>query len=473
MHSKWSFFSWFIAFVALAAIGAGIYFYMPHGPVSALSARPAPPPPAVTVALPIRKTIDIMGEWVGQLDSPQTVELRAREMGYIKEIKFKDGDEIEKGALLFVIDPAPYEVALQKAQAQLQTSNAALRQAKDTKQIEVGKAKLNSSKVAYANAQKTAKDNVGLLPSGAVSREAADKSVTLEKQAEATVAADEATLAQAESDYLHNIAKAEANVAVDTAAVSDAELSLSYTKVYAPIAGRIGRSEVKIGALVGKSESTLLATMSQIDPVWVYFAVGEREAFELHKLREEKKLGKGHDGEPPPLQIVLENREVYPYDGKINFLARTIDSGTGTLTFRAEFPNPGKYLRPGHYAKVRGVITERPNAILVSERAIGTDQSGKYVLLVSAESKVEYRQVVVGARSDGSIVIEKGLNGDERVIVNGLQRARPGSIVKPVLEPAMPEPKAVQELKAVPEPKASPESQSSAALTKSIDASNK
>ena len=362
MHGKWSFLGWVIAILALAAIGAGIYFYGLRGPVNASSVHPAPPPPAVTVAIPIRKTIDITGEWVGQLDSPQTVELRAREMGYIKEIKFEDGAEVEQGKLLFLIDPAPYEVALQKAQAQLQTSNAALRQAKDTKQIEVDKAKLNSSKVAYANAQKIARDNVGLLPSGAVSREAADKSVTQEKQAEATVAADEATLAQAESRLsTQHSPKPKPRWPLTRPRSLDAQFEPElHPEVYAPIAGRIGRSEVKIGALVGKSESTLLATMSQIDPVWVYFAVGEREAFELHQLREEMKLGHGGTHDTPPLHIILENHEVYPFDGKINFLARTIDAGTGTLTFRAEFPNPGKYLRPGHYAKVFGVITCGP-----------------------------------------------------------------------------------------------------------------
>lgn len=430
--------------LALLFAGAGAFYFLflaPREHANATSARHAPPPPPVTIALPIRKTIDITGEWVGQLDSPQTVELRAREVGYIKEINFKDGAEVEQGALLFVIDPAPYEVALQKARAQLQTSTVAWTQAKETKQIEVTRANLARAKAAYVNAKQIAKDYTTLFDSGtgAIAREQVDKAVSDEKQADASVSAIQAALTQAESDYLHNAAKAEASVAVDQAAVADAELSLSYTRVYAPMAGRIGRSEVKIGALVGKSESTLLATMSQIDPVWVYFAVSEREAFELHKLRDEKRLGKTRDGEPPPLQIVLENREVYPFDGKINYLSRTIDSGTGTLTFRAEFPNPGKYLRPGHYAKVRGVITERPDALLIAERAVGTDQSGKYLLLVNSENVVERRQVTVGTRTEGMVVIEKGLQGDERVIVNGLQRARPGSVVKATLETAAPE----------------------------------
>ncbi len=177
----------------------------------------------------------------------------------------------------------------------MQTSTAALSQARETKQVDVDKARLNSAKVAFANAKKIAKDNIDLLPSGAVSREAADKAEADEKQAEATVAADEALLAQAQSDYEHNIAKAEAQVAVDKASVADAALNLKYTRVYAPITGRIGRSEVKIGALVGTAtDPTLLATMSQIDPIfWVYFSVSEREAFELHrKLREEKQLGR-------------------------------------------------------------------------------------------------------------------------------------------------------------------------------------
>lgn len=427
--------SWPFGFAVLLALGGVTYAFVPREKAAIVS-KPVPPAPPVTVALPVRKTIDVMGEWVGQLDSPQTVELRARELGYIKEINFKDGAEVKEGDLLFVIDPAPYEVALQRAKAQLQASTAALIQAKDIKQIQVRRANLNRSRATLANAHRVAVDHATLVASGALSRELADKDLTVEKESEATVAADEAALTQAESDYTHDIAKAEATVALDNATVADAQLSLNYTKVYAPISGRIGRTEIKIGALVGKSESTLLATLSQIDPVWVYFAVGEREAFELHKLRDEKRLGKSHDGETPPLQIILENREQYPFDGKINYLARTIDANTGTLTFRAEFPNPGKYLRPGHYAKVRGVITERPNALLISERAINTDQTGKYLLLVNAENVVERRQVEIGTRSGAMIVIEKGLKGDERVIVNGLQRARVGSTVKPALESA-------------------------------------
>ena len=399
-------------------------------------AAPAAPahksPPSVTVAQPIRKTIEVHGEYVGQLDSPQTVELRARVLGYLKEINFKDGAEVQQGDLLFVIDSAPYEIALQKAKAQLQSGEAILAQAREVKDIEVDKANVKQAEATLVNDHQLTEDNRIAWQKGAVAREQVTNAITAEKLAAAAVESAKATLAQAESDYQTRVAQAEATVALERASVADAELNLSYTRVYAPTSGRIGRAEVKIGALVGTAaDPTLLATVSQIDPVWAYFSVSEREAYDLQEKLESNTFGSRSSGRAP-VKMTLEDGKVYPFEGKLNYASRTVDTGTGTLTLRAEFPNPSKYLRPGHYAKISVLVTEKPDALLISERAIGNDQGGKFVLLVNGANTIERRPVSVGQRANGMIVIESGLNDGERVVVNGLQRARPGTEVTPI-----------------------------------------
>lgn len=388
-----------------------------------------PPPPTVTVAKPTRQLLSIYGEYVGQLASPHTIELRARVDGFVKEIAFKDGSIVTKGALLFVIDPAPYEVALQSARAQLQTSEAALEQARNVKDIEVNRANVNRAQATLNNAQQQVKDNQIAFSKGAVARETLDNAITAEKQDEAALESARQVLAQSEADYKTRVAQAEAQLAVARAAVASAELNLGYTRVYAPITGRIGIAAVRIGALVQAAQGTLLSILSQTDPVWVYFSISEREEFELHKLHQENKLG--GIGEIPA-QIVLEDGSLYREPGVINFAARALDPGTGTLTLRAEFANPDNFLRPGNYAKVRVLLTTEPDALMVPEIAIGSDQAGNFVYTVNSQNVVERRAVVTGPRQEGLIALYKGLTGDERIIVNGLQRARPGLQVTPM-----------------------------------------
>jgi RND family efflux transporter MFP subunit len=397
-------------------------------------ALPAPPPPAVTVDLPTRKAVKVYGEYVGQLASPQMVELRARVDGFVKEINFKDGAEVKAGALLFVIDPAPYEVVLRRAKAQLQSSEAVLDQARDTKQIEVTRAAVQKAEAVYANMVQQRKDQEIAVKANAVARELLDTAISNEKQAAAQLASDRATLLQAESDYKHAIAKAEASVAVDQAAVAAAELNLSYTKVFAPLDGLIGRAEVKVGSLVQQTQATLMATIWDIRSLWVYFSISEREALTLKRFSSGKKAG-AEAGELTT-EIILEDGTLYPHRGTYDFASPSFDMNTGTLTLRAEFPNPEKMLRPGNYAKVRMLLTQRNDALLVTERAIGTDQGGKYLLVVNDKDIVERRAVSLGEHIDGMVEIAEGLSGSERVVVNGLQRARPGAPVTPKTEAA-------------------------------------
>ncbi len=393
------------------------------------------PPPPVTVAQPVQRTVPVYGEYVGQLDSPQTVELRARVEGYLKAIRFTEGADVKQGQLLFEIDPGQYEVALQHAKAQLLTAEAALAQARNVRDVEVDKANVTKAEAMLSNAQQMARDARVAYEASAMPREQLNITETTMKEEAANAEAMKAKLAQSQADYITRVAQAEAQVATARAAVADAELNLSYTRIYSPLEGRVGLSQVKIGALVGQNESTLLATVSLVNPVHVVFSISEREAFELRKLAGEEKLGEPREGKLA-VSMILEDGAIYPQEGKLNFVDRALDAGTGTLTLRAEFPNPGKFLRPGNFAKVRMLLTETPDALLVSERAVGQDQGGRYLLVVGAEDKVERRSVRLGSRAgDGLVVVQDGLKAGERVVVKGLQRARPGSVVAPSEEP--------------------------------------
>jgi RND family efflux transporter MFP subunit len=191
----------------------------------------------------------------------------------------------------------------------------------------------------------------------------------------------------------------------------------------------------KIGTLVGQGQPTLLATVSLVDPIQVYFAVSEREVYALRRRANPSQHSPIVDAKIP-VQMILEDGQVYPHAGRINFADRALDPGTGTLSLRAEFPNPDKFLRPGNYAKVKVPLAEKRDALLVSERALGSDQGGAFLLVVNGQNVVEQRPVQTGPKLDGLIVIEQGLKPDEQVIVKGLQRARPGTTVAPVPEAA-------------------------------------
>ena len=396
----------------------------------------APAPPAVTVASPTRKTVAVYGEYVGMVDSPQTVDLVARVEGFLKEIHFEEGSEVEKDALMFVIDPDQYRVALQKAQAQLLSAEAALTQAKNVKDIEVDKANVARDEAALVNAQQKYRDAKLAVGANAMARSQLDSAEADLKEAEAVLEASRAKLVQSQSDYPTRVAQAEANVALAKSAVAQADLDLGYTQVRTPVKGRVGLAHVKIGRLVGHGEPTptLLATVSATDPLYVHFTIGEREMYDLKKLAGGKAMGRSVVGRLA-VNLILEDGSLYPHEGKINFVDRSLDPGTGTLKMRAEFPNPDGFLRPGNYAKVRMTLAEKPDALLVTERALGADQGGPFLLVVNEKNVVEQRPVKTGAKMDGMVVIESGLKPDEQVVVNGLQRARPGTVVAPVREP--------------------------------------
>ncbi len=351
-----------------------------------------PPPPKVTVAQPlVQEVIDYL-DFTGTTAASERVEVRARVSGVLQSMQFQPGTEVRQGDLLFVIDPKEYEADLQAAQSELATAQANLKKAE----------------TELARAQTLFKQKAG-----------SDVQVVKWR--------GEQELARAA------IQRANANIA-------RAKLNLSYTEVKAPISGRVGRNIVDVGNLVGKGEATVLTEITEYDPIFVYFNLNERDLLRVKALYRAKVKEKHLDPAKDPdrkaniiVYLGLSNEEGYRHKGVLDFAESGLDTDTGTLQLRAVFDNKEvpPVLLPGLFARVRMPIAKRPNMPLVTERAIGADQSGQFVLVVNSENVVEKRNIRPGQVVDGMRVIEEGLRSDDLVVVNGIQRARPGGKVDP------------------------------------------
>jgi RND family efflux transporter MFP subunit len=351
-----------------------------------------PPPPKVTVAKPLQQEVTDYLEFTGTTYAFEEVEVRARVAGFLQSMNFTPGTKVDKGDLLFVIDPREYQAELNAANAELSSAEAQLKRAG----------------IEFKRAEKLFKQKAG---------------------AQTDVVKWRGQRDVARADVLRAKAK-----------VEQAQLNLNYTKVTTPITGRVSRNFVDVGNLVGESEPTLLTTVTRYDPMYAYFNLNERDLLKVmamnRKKVQEKGLDPAEDSEiEADIQVFLEiaNEEDYPHQGKLDFAESGVDKETGTLQLRGVFPNPdpAPVLIPGLFVSLRMPVDKRENALLVTERAIGSDQGGRFLLAVNSENMVEKRPIRMGQLVDGLRVIEEGLQPDEAVVVNGLQRARPGAKVDP------------------------------------------
>lgn len=331
------------------------------------------PEMTVTVAEAKSETVPLYLEYVGTLQSIESVDINARVEGFLVKRAFKDGADVEKGDLLFVIDPRPFKAALEAAKAKLAEDLAALQYAKE--QV-----------VRYKP----------LVEKDYITRDSYDDYVTQAKEAQAMVEASRANVVQA-------------------------ELNLSYCTMYAPFDGRIGRRMVDVGNLVGSGESTLLATIVQLDPIYVYFNVAERDIPEVLKQQNSKPL---------TFSIILPDESKHPEDGTIDFVDNQVEVTTGTITLRGTIGNSSKTILPGQFVKVQLLLKEQPDTIVIPSKAVGDQQGNLYVFVVGKDNKVEFRDVTAGSSYKKMRIIEKGLSAGEKVVVNGLQKLKPGMTVK-------------------------------------------
>ncbi|MFP5259063.1 MAG: efflux RND transporter periplasmic adaptor subunit [Acidobacteriota bacterium] len=341
--------------------------------------------PAVMVQArtPVVADVPVYGEYVGRLAAKENVEVRARVEGYLKERNFTEGSIVKKGDLLFVIEPRQYQESLTKAKAELERQNALF-----------AKAKLDLSRFEQ------------LYKQHAVSRDEYDTRVTHQRELAA-------------------------NVDSAKAAVETAERDLGYTRITAPITGRIGKTYVNAGNLVGKGDNTLLAEISTTDPMYADFSISERDYLEFSKS---KQASGGQDREFP-LTLLLADDSVYPQQGQADMADRALDPKTGTLAVRGIFPNPQGLLKPGQFAKIRALLENRQGALLVPQRAIVDVQGSKSVYVVGKDDRIEAKAVTIGGSKDGSFVIDSGLVPTDMVVVEGVSKVRPGATVKVVPAP--------------------------------------
>ena len=370
--------------VTFAAITVASFALLLNGCSSEANTSAAPAPTEVSIATALERSVTEWDEFTGRLEAVEAVDVRPRVTGYIESVNFAEGSLVRKGDLLFVIDPRPYRAELAKAEAEFTRATA--------------RVELAESDVARSEKLRAIK---------AVSQEEFDTRVNAAREARA-------------------------NVAAAVAAVDAARLNLEFTRVVAPISGRISKAAVTAGNLVsgGSNQATLLTTVVSVDPIYVSFEGDEQVYLKYHELarRGDTRIG-GERGNS--VQMGLSNEQGYPHVGSIVFIDNQIDPRTGTIRARAAFDNKEGYFTPGLFARVKLLGQDSFNAVLVDDRAVGTDQSQKFVYVVDNDDKVAYRTVKVGRLTDGLRIVTEGLAPGESVVVNGLQRVRPGAVIAP------------------------------------------
>jgi multidrug efflux system membrane fusion protein len=354
------------------------------------SSAPAPAAPAATVvsvATVVPSDVAIWDEFSGRLEAVERVDIRSRVAGTVQSVHFREGALVDKGALLITIDPAPFAAEVERAAAQVVGAEA----------------RLSYAQSELARAERLLEDRA---------------------------------VAQREYDERNNAQReAQANLRAAKAALHSAQLNLGYTEVRAPVAGRVGRLEITVGNLVAAGPAApVLTTLVSVSPIYASFDADERTIA--------KALGELPSGASAralldriPVQMGTAGGADTPYGGHLQLVDNQVDAKSGTVRLRAVFDNPDGRLMPGQFARLRMGQVKNAPALLISERAVGTDQNKKFVMVVGSDNKAVYREVSLGANVDGLRIVTSGLKPQERIVVNGLQRIRPGALVEPQVVP--------------------------------------
>ena len=345
-------------------------------------AASAPPPPKVLVSHPVERALAETREYTGHLEAVETVAVRARVRGVLQKIHFQEGAEVQEGTLLYEIDPSEYQAAVDEQLAEI---------ARLTHELELAESEARRSSELYA-------------------KKATSKETWESKQTRLAVTKAELEKARA--------------------ARKQAELNLSYTKIRAPISGRIGRTQVTEGNLVGYNEPTLLTSIVKMDPVYVYFEIPERD---LLKFEEAAHQDTSASVLKAPLAVGLETQRDYPHSGIVDFRDNQVESETATVMLRGVLSNSDRKLIPGLFARIRMPIGQPQPRLLVPETSLAADQRGRYVLVVNQDDVVEQRpvKIAMNLEQQAFLAIREGVAAKDRIIVSGLQKARPGSKVDP------------------------------------------
>ncbi len=373
-----------VAAAITATAGAVLGLQPSHAEAPAQQA--APPAVPVSVAQVLQQDVTLWNEFSGRLEAVQRVDVRPRVAGAVQAVHFKEGALVKAGDLLFTVDPAPYAAEVDRAEAQVVAARA---------------------RMAY----------------------------TQSESERATRLWDERAIAQKEFyERVNAQREADANLRAAQAALQTARLNLGYTQVKAPVSGRVGRIEITVGNLVSSGAGApVLTTLVSVDPMYASFDVDEQIVANALQGLEDTRKGRSARAmiETIPVQMGVGVNGATPYTGHLQLIDNQVDAKSGTVRVRAVFGNADGSLMAGQFARIRMGQPQSTQALLINERAVGTDQSKKYVLVIGEGNKVEYREVQLGAPVDGLRVVTTGLKAGERIVVNGLQRVRPGVVVAP------------------------------------------
>jgi RND family efflux transporter MFP subunit len=345
-----------------------------------------PPPSKVEVAQPVQRAVTRYLEATGNTAPVKSVDLVARVQGFLQSIDYTDGDTVKEGVQLFTIEPETYKLKLDQAQAAEAGAQASLKQA-----------------------EADFRRQSDLVARQAVSQATLENSTSARDNAQA------------------NLQQAQANTRI-------AQVNYGYTKVSAPFDGVVSAHLVSVGELVGVASPTQLASIVSLDPIYVNFTVNEQDVLRIRAEARRRGLTPS-DFKQIPVEVGLQTEDGYPHQGKLDYAAPTINQSTGTLAVRGLVPNPNRVLLPGYFIRVRVPTDRTENALLAPDLALGTDQSGRYLLVVNSENVVEQRKVTIGPLDGGLRVIESGLAPEDRIVIAGLLRVIPGQKVDPQLKP--------------------------------------
>lgn len=415
---------------SVSLVATIVFLLLCLGLAAGCARSPAAAPPAapttVTVSYPIERNVTDYADFTGRTAAVDSVEVRARVDGYLDTVKFKEGSLVKKGDVLFVIDPRPFVAELNRAKAQLEEAKANYTQS--LAQLNEAKAQESRAVAGLDYVRRRLERSRKLLPGNVITREEFELQQSEQLQAEADLQRATAGIASARAA----IGTAKAAVQSAQAAVGLAELNLTYTRVTAPIDGRISRELVTVGNLVQAGQNgggTLLTTIVSVDPMYAYFDIDEGTDLEVRRLIRAGKAQSARDVEMPVL-LGLANEDGYRHRGTINFVDNQINPRTGTLRLRGVFANKEEFLSPGYFVRIRLPIGEPHQALLVNERALDSNQGQRVLYIVNEKNEVVSRDVRLGARHERLREIAEGLASGDRVVVNGLQHVQPGATVE-------------------------------------------
>jgi membrane fusion protein (multidrug efflux system) len=383
------------------------------------------PAVAVVVAPVVQKTVPIYTELTARTDATNSVDIRARVKAFLKTQNYTEGSLVKAGQVLFTLDDREYEAQLMHAKAQLAKGEADLAQAEEKTVVDTAQANVG---IAIAQLNKTDQDVKRLKPLAdikAVPQQDYDNALAAQQAARADLEGKKASLNTAKVNQAASIELAQAEIAAANAGMRQAQLNIEYCTVRTPIDGIAGIRQVGPGNLVGQNEATLLTTVSKIDPMRVYISISESEYLNYQRLRSEGKLRPGLSN----LELILSDGSTFPEKGRLIIADRAVDLKTGTLNLVAAFPNPKALLRPGQFGRVRFAASVAENASLVPQKAVTEMQSAKIVYVVNKDNKVALRTVTLGDRAGPDYIVKEGVKPGERVVVEGIQKVRPGATV--------------------------------------------